>query len=146
MNKDALLATIIGFVVGLIITGLLLVGPKVLSFLPKFSMPSFTLGQTNGTTPAPTPEKKDFSFKIDSPLPDAIEDTAEILVSGTAEPGSIVVIQTDTDDEAQSVSDDGKFAGKITLAEGRNVLTVTSYGKSKQESQTLNVYYTQEKL
>jgi hypothetical protein len=141
MNKDALLATVIGFVVGLVITGLLLLAPKLGPYLPKLTLPSFSFGQK--TTPTPTPSLTTGEFTIDSPLADAIESTAEILVSGNAEAGSTVIIQTDGDDEVVLVKEDGKYAGKITLTEGKNDLTVTSYGKSKQETKTVTVFFTQ---
>lgn len=145
MNKDALLATVIGFTVGLFITGLFLLGPKLLSFLPTFSLPSFSFGQTNPSG-SPAPSAKDFSLRIDSPLPEAIESSAELLVSGTTEPGAIIVIQTDIDEDVVLSSDEGKYAGKVTLIEGKNDLIVTSYGKTKQESQTITVFYTPEEF
>ena len=144
MNKDALLATVIGFVVGLFITGLLLLGPKLLSFLPKFSLPSFSFGQTN--TGEPAPAAKNFSLTIDSPLPEAIESSDELLVSGIAEPGAMVVIQTDIDEDVFLANEEGKYAGKVKLIEGKNDLTVTSYGKEKQESQAGVVFYTSEEF
>ena len=136
MNKDALLATIIGFVVGLFITGLLLVGPRLVSLLPKISLPK--------PTATPTPAIQNASFTIDSPLPETIESSSELLVSGSSEPGAMVVIQTDVDDEVVLAGQDGKYAGKVTLVEGKNDLTVTSYGKTKQEAKTIQVFYTPE--
>lgn len=136
MNKDALLATVIGFVVGLLITGLLLVGPKLVSLLPKISLPK--------TAATPTPAAQNTGFTIDSPLPDSIESSSKLLVSGSTEMGAMVVIQTDVDDEVVLAKDDGKYAGKVTLAEGKNDLTVASYGKTKQETKTIQVFYTPE--
>lgn len=144
MNKDALLATVIGFVVGLVITGFLLVGPRLVSFLPKISWPSFSFGQTNQTA-SPTPTVA-VSLTIDSPLPESIESSAELLVSGTTEPGTMVILQTDVDDEVVIAKEDGKYAGKVTLIEGKNDLVVTSYGKTKQEAKTIQVFYTPEEF
>jgi hypothetical protein len=145
MNKDALLATVIGFVVGLCITGLLLMGPKLMTYLPKISLPTISLGQSNPQT-TPTPDAKDFTLTIDSPLNEAIEHTAEVLVSGTTHPKATVIIQTDIDDEVVRSSDDGKYAGKVTLGEGKNDLTVTSYTVGKPETKTVQVFYTPEEL
>ena len=145
MNKDALLATLIGFVIGLFITGLFLAGPKLLSFLPKFSFPSFSFGQTSPTG-SPAPAAAEFGLTIDSPLPDSIESSAELLVSGNTEAEAMVVIQTDIDDDAVTAKEDGKYAGKVTLIEGKNDLTVTSYGKTKQGTQTVTVFYTPEEF
>jgi hypothetical protein len=145
MNKDALLATVIGFVVGLCITGLLLMGPKLIAYLPKISLPTFSLGQSNPQA-TPAPDTKDFTLAIDSPLSDAIEHTAEVLVSGTTHPKATVMIQTDVDDEVVFSDNEGKYAGKITLGEGKNDLTVTSYTAGTSETKTVQVFYTPEEL
>lgn len=146
MNKDALLATIIGFVVGLFITGLLLVGPKLISLLPSISWPSFSFGQTNPAV-TPTPDTtNDKTLRVDSPLPDSIESSEELLVSGATEPNAVVVLQTDSDDQVVLTKEDGKFAAKLSLIEGKNDLTVISYGKTKQETKTIIVFYTPEEF
>ncbi len=143
MNKDAILATVIGFVVGLIITGLLLIGPKLSGFLPKISWPQFSVAKQD--QPKTQQEaKKETGFTIDSPLPDTIEDASSLLVSGTATPGATLVIQTDVDDEVVLAKEDGKYAGKITLVEGKNDITVTSYHKEASDVRTVTVFYTEE--
>ena len=147
MNKDALLATLIGFGIGLLITGLLLLGPNLTKFLPKIKLPTVTLSQPKQkSTPAATPTPIQSGVTIESPLPDAIESTADLLVSGKTSPGSTVVIAGSMDDTTVVAQSDGKFAGKITLAEGKNEIIVTAYSKTKQISQTIVVYYTPESL
>ena len=145
MNKDALLATLIGFAIGLCITGLLLVGPRLAGYLPKMSlsMPKFGTSQSK---PQATPTPKEFSLTIDSPIPDSIESEKELLVSGSTSAGATVVIQGNTNDAAVVANGDGKFAGKVQLIEGKNDVTVTSYLKEKKTAQTLFVYFTPEEL
>ena len=145
MNKDALLATMIGFIVGLVITGVLMFAPRFAQFLPKISLPSFSFGQS---TPAlsPTPNAQNTGLSINSPLPESIESVSSVLVSGNTEAGATVMIQTDVDDEVLIADSDGKYVGKITLVEGKNDLTVTSYGKTKQETKTITVFYTPEEF
>lgn len=145
MNKDAILATIIGFVVGLCITGLILIGPKLISWLPKITFPTITL-PTSGTTPQTTPAESEFAITIDSPLEGSIESQAELLVSGSVQAGSLVFIQTDTDDAVTFAAEDGKYATEITLIEGKNDLSVTAYLKEKQSTQAKTVYYTVEEF
>lgn len=145
MNKDALLATIIGFVVGLCITGLILVGPKLISWLPKITLPTITL-PTRDATPLATPPDQEFSVTIDSPLESSIESSLDLLVSGTTQAGSTVFIQTDADDAIIIAGDDGKYAEKITLAEGKNDITVTAYLDQKQMSVKRTVFYTPEEF
>lgn len=141
MNKDALLATLIGFGIGLLITGLLLVGPNILSMLPKVQLP-----KTNSVTPTPTQTPKTTTLTIESPLPDSIENASELLVSGTAEVGATLVIAGPSDESVILVKDDGKFAGKVTLLEGKNDITVTALSKDKTSTQNVTVYYTEESL
>jgi len=149
MNKDAVLATLIGFAIGLFITGLLLVGPNITKALPKIKMPAITFSQskqkpTVAPTAGATPPQ--FAVTIESPLAEAIENSADLLVSGVTEPGSTIVIAGSVDDTAIVVQDDGTYAGKITLTEGKNDIIVTSYRQTNQASQTVTVYYTPESL
>jgi len=147
MNKDAILATIIGFVIGLGITGLVLLGPRLAKYLPKISIHLPTLSLTKPKpSPTPTPNQKPFSPIIDSPIAESIESDSDLLVSGTTTGGSTVVIQGNTNDSVASSTKDGKYAGKITLIEGENDITVTSYNKKDQATQTVKVYFTQEQF
>ena len=147
MNKDALLATLIGFGIGLLITGVLLLGPNLTKMLPKIKLPAFTISQTKPkTVPGVTPTPAQSTLTIDSPLSEAIENSADLLVSGASSPGSTVVIAGPLDDSTVLVQADGKYAGKITLTEGKNDIIVTSYSKAKQSNQTVTVYYTPESL
>lgn len=140
MNKDAILATLIGFAIGLLITGLLLLGPNITKSLPKIKLPT----KVSAPTPTPTPVR--FGVTIESPLADAIENTTDLLVSGVASPGSTVVIAGSVDDTAVAAQADGTYAGKITLLEGKNDIVVTAYLQTKQVSQSITVYYTPETL
>ena len=141
MNKDALLATLIGFGIGLLITGLLLVGPNILPLLPKIQRPKHSL-----VTPTPTPTPKTNDLIIESPLPDSIENISALLVSGSAPPNTTIVIAGPSDESVVAVTQDGKFAGKLTLVEGKNDITVTALSKDKTSAQNVTVYYTEESL
>lgn len=146
MNKDALLATLIGFGIGLLITGLLLAGPNLLKFLPPIKLPTISFTQQKKNTPSPTPTPAQFAVTIESPLPDSIENNEILLLSGTTTKGATVVIAGPTDETVVTVKDDGKFAGKVTLVEGKNDVVVTSYLDSKQATATVTTFYTEEEL
>lgn len=147
MNKDAMLATAIGFFIGLCITGILLAGPSLMKMMPKFTIPMPAISQSKTKqTPAPESPITDQKFSVDSPLNESIESGKELLVSGRAAPGSVVVIMGNTDDAVVETSQDGKFAGKVTLSEGKNEITVTGYDKKAQSVQNLTIYYTPESL
>lgn len=153
MNKDALLATCIGFIVGLVVTGLVLYGPGLVKNFPKiqlpkisFSLPSFGKSKTSPTpTPAASNTMQGHAVIIESPLNDALEQENTVLVSGTTSTGSTVVISGPMDEVVIVSNGDGKFAGKITVTEGKSDITVTSFGKSQEvASQTVSVFYTPE--
>jgi hypothetical protein len=147
MNKDALLATLIGFGIGLFITGMILVGPRLAKYLPKvsFNLPQlFKTGDKKAPAASPTPAE--FTVTIDSPIADSIESEDTILVSGTTAAEATVVIQGEINDAAALTKTDGKYAGRVDLVEGRNDITVTSYQKDKTATQTITVFYTPEEL
>jgi len=147
MNKDAILATIIGFVIGLCITGLVLLGPKLTKYLPNITLkfPSISFMKPK-VTPTPAPKQKTFTLTIDSPLPESIESEGDLLVSGQTSGGTTVVIQGNNDDAVVKATPDGKYAGKVTLVEGKNDITVTGYYQKNQKTQTVTVFYTQEQF
>ncbi len=146
MNKDAILATIIGFGVGLIIAAAIFLGPSLIKNFPSIKWPNFSslkLKTNNTAKPTPKPALSD-TLTIQSPLPEAIEPKNETLVSGSVTPDSIVVIEAEGTETVAVSNEQGSFAGKITLGEGKNDIVVTSYTKGKVQSQTVTVYYTPE--
>lgn len=143
MNRDAILATLIGFGIGLVITGLVLIAPKAFKDFPKFNFPNianFLPKKAVKSIPTPPPVK----FTVTSPLPESIEQNSSVLVSGTSEPGATVVIAGSIDEIVVTASDDGKFAGKVTLSEGANSIEVTSYKNNNIQSQSITIYSTPE--
>lgn len=149
MNKDALLATIIGFGVGLVITGLVFIGPSLIKTLPSIQFPALTLPKIAQNTKAPKksqPSTKAASndLTIDSPLAENIQPKNEILVSGHTAFGATVVIVGETGENVVVANDQGAYAGTIALGEGKNDIEVTSYAKTQTQKQSVTVYYTPE--
>lgn len=150
MNKDALLATIIGFGVGLVIAALVFLGPTMMKNAPRFSLPNLSfmmswlkLKSSGSAQPTPTPQQN-MALTIQSPLPDSIETKNETLISGSVTPHSIVVIEGESAETVAVANDQGSFAGKIALNEGKNDIVITSYTKDAVQTQTVTVYYTPE--
>lgn len=145
MNRDTLLASLIGFGIGLLITGILLVGPNLVKGFPQIRLPRLALNnsqQTPKTSTTPTPQPT--TFAILSPTADSVASSSDLPVSGTAPVGSIVVVAGANDEDVHVVKEDGKFAGKITLTEGKNDVVVTSYVQGKATAQAITVFYTKE--
>lgn len=148
MNKDALLATLIGLAAGLVITGVLLLGPSLTKSFPKLSLPRFTLpsfAKRGAPSPTPTPPLA-LTITIDSPLPEEIAVKDSLLVSGITLPGSMIVAQGPLDEDVVVTRDGGAYAAKVSLAEGENEITVTAYKDGKSVSQTVTVFYTPEEF
>lgn len=148
MNKDAFFATLVGLGIGLLLTGIILVGPNIVKSMPKVTLPSVNLSFLK-KQPTPTPASNAASqpkheVTIDSPLPDAIETTETVLVSGSTTKESKVIIQGIVDDIVIMTNGEGKYAGKVTLIEGKNDILVTSYHTSTSAMQKVTVYYTPE--
>ena len=156
MNKDAIFATLIGLGIGLLLTAIILVGPNIVKSLPHLRLPSFpkisitlpSFSFPKKTTPTPTntsTKNTAHAVTVTSPLPEEIEQSTELLVSGSTSAHASVVIQGTIDDIVVVANDQGQYAGKITLSEGKNTILVTSYS-TKQEvaTQEVTVYYTPE--
>lgn len=144
MNRDALLASLIGFGIGLLITGILLVGPSLIKGFPQVHLPKLALQspQKSKTTPTPTPQPA--TFAITTPAPESVVTSTDLVVSGTALMGSTIVVAGPNDEDVVIIKEDGKFAGKITLIEGKNDITVTQYIQGKGTVLTTTVFYTKE--
>ncbi len=150
MNKDALLATIIGFGIGLVITGLVFAGPTIFKNFPSIHLPSlsFLNGKPSNTSkkPNPTPRPNSNDLAIESPLADSIEAKPEVLVSGRTAPNATVVIEGESDEAIVVANAQGAYAGTITLGEGKNEIMATSYSNAKVQKQNVTVFYTPEKF
>jgi hypothetical protein len=138
LNRDALTATIIGFGIGLLIMGVLLIGPNL-------TLPNLNFFGSKGEE-APQQDAASQMLTIDSPLPEAIESTDEVLLSGKAAPHATIVISGVLGESVVSATAEGTWAGKADLTEGANELTVTMYAQGTQSSQMVTVYYTPEEF
>ncbi|OGG01872.1 hypothetical protein A2Z33_01325 [Candidatus Gottesmanbacteria bacterium RBG_16_52_11] len=148
MNKDAITATIIGFIVGLTITSAILFGPTLLARLPKLELPDFLTSKTAQIPSLPESGKTDNEPKgpitIESPFLDSLAEDKEVLVSGTTYAETTVVITGPVDEFVTTSESDGKYAGKITLAEGRNDILVSAVRDNQPENTSVTVFYTPE--
>jgi hypothetical protein len=141
MNRDAILATVIGFGVGLLIMGALLLGPNLGQFLPKLNFDFLT--QNQQAAPNETPQQ---ALTIDSPLDEAIESENTVLLSGKAAPGATIVLQGAVDELVIMATQEGTWAGRVKLVEGTNTITATMYVKTEATTLTKTVYYTPEEF
>ena len=144
MNKDAILATLIGFAIGLTITGIIIVAPTAAKTLPKFTMPRISLPsgirlpsfgtakKTEKTTEVGSGTKTTVStnvtFDISSPSEDAIIATNTVVVRGSTHT-KVVLVTSPVEDVVATVTNNS-YSATISLKEGRNELTVTSVSEN----------------
>jgi len=152
MNKDALFATLIGLGIGLLLTGIILVGPILFKKIPnlpsihiaQITLPRISFPKKASATPTPN-QQQAAKVTIESPLSEAVETSDQLLVSGSTSADAKVVVQGVIDDSVIIANASGKYAGKITLSEGKNDVVVTSYSASgEQKTAQVTVYYTPE--
>lgn len=142
MNKDAVLASVIGFGIGLLITGGILFGPRLIGSLKeKFASKGGQVASANtnkqGATPTSLPSN---TFTIDSPQAETIATSGTITVSGKATPGSMVLLAGDVEETALEASPDGSYSGTLSLKEGKNDIIVSNSVNGKETLKKITVY------
>ena len=144
MNKDAILASIIGFGIGLLITGAILVGPSMLPYLKNLGKKGNVKSAATQTSPTPAvaATATTATFSIDTPSDQTIANDTTLTVTGHAQKGTTVVLD-DTEDEAVTTATDANtFSGQITIKEGINNISVSNVSDQTQTTKHVTVFYT----
>lgn len=128
MKKESFIVGIFGLSLGL------LVAWAIWNFKSAAPQPQqLTLSPSPSIVPVITSAPSSSpSLTIKNPQDEDIATQSSILVSGSAKPGSTVVISTNLDDFVLTVQD-GNFSQNVNLEEGENILTVTSYDSDKNK-------------
>jgi hypothetical protein len=146
MNKDAILASVIGFGIGLLITGAVLIGPTALPMLKK-TISNIGKGSVQSLTtqvsPTPTSVAPDaHALTIDSPEDQSITNSDTLTITGKAPKDTLIVVDGNIDESVVSVSSTNTFQAEIGLKEGVNDISVTNLTKDKPTNKHFTVYYT----
>ena len=141
MSKESIIVGIFGLSLGL------LVAWAIWNFKSPSPQPQeVAVSPTPFAAATPTPAPQ-VSLTLESPVNDYLATESSILVKGIAKPGDTVVISTNLEDQVLTAGSNGSFSQTISLEEGENTLTVTSYGPGrKEESLQKTVIYTKESL
>ncbi len=147
MNKDAILASIIGFGIGLLITGGVIIGPRLLTQLKnnKGDVASATTEKKTEASPTPESSKSNQELTIDSPTKETILHDSTTEVSGKAPSQAVIVIGTTEDETVVETKDTTSYKATVTLKEGKNDISVASILNGKETVERVTVYYTSEK-
>lgn len=144
MKKDIIAAIAVGFVLGSL-TAILAVN------LPSlFKSKQSSSGQTETSNVSPTAMpviSPTTNLEILEPADETIHLSKNITVSGKTSIGNTVVIEGSSDLTTPDIKNDGSFTDSITLTEGSNNISIYSFnGQDNEETKTLTVYYTLDKL
>lgn len=149
MKREVILAIVIGFGLGLVITLGIWVANKSLKNLPQTAQPTpestLTPNASPTTTQSPTGT---LSLSISAPEDESLASTNKTTLSGKTAAGAAVTVtyeggQTILTADATS----GEFTFEAPLIAGYNVITVTALDATGQSAtQTLTVTYTTAKI
>jgi hypothetical protein len=139
MNKDTVVASVIGFGLGLVAAIALWVVPRV--FPAKHVSPASTETVSASPTTSDTT-----AFTLSTPVDGQITQDSSVKIEGTAKKDSTIVVSTTTGSTTITPDDGGKFSTKVDLSLGANDITVADFGDSTEESKELFVYYYQDQI
>lgn len=131
MRKEVLIAIIIGFGLGLVITFGVWTANKALREAAPEATP---VPEEVAPTPTPTPE---LSLVVASPEDNSISEEETIEVSGSTAPGAIVVILYQEGEKILEADSEGKFSTEITLAGGANEIKISAYDEEGNETEKI---------
>lgn len=141
MKKEVIIAIIIGFVLGLVITfGVWTANKAIKEASPKEE----TTGEQaqEGTTDTRSPTSLESTLTIISPEDNFLSDKEKIDISGKTTPEATVVILFTEGEKIIEADKQGSFSTEITLVGGSNEIKVSSFDKDGKEiSKSITIVY-----
>jgi hypothetical protein len=140
MKKEVLIAIILGFGLGLIITFGVWKANKTLQKQTQAPSPTPTSLPSPAETATPTPEA--LMLEISSPADNAISQEEKINLEGQSLPQTIIVIFYEEGEKILEADEEGKFTTDITLTGGANEILVKAFDQQGNETEkSLNIVY-----
>lgn len=138
MRKEVLLAIIIGFSLGLIITFGIWTANKAIKQTAPQQQEKIT--QPEQPTQIPTPAS--IGLQILSPEDNSLVNQEKIEVSGKAGVAGTIAILYENGEKIIDSDSSGNFSAEITLTSGENEITIIAYDESGNEiSKTITIIY-----
>jgi len=139
MRKEVIVAIILGFALGLVITFGIWKANKALK-TENTDETVFTTKEE--TTTEPTPTVSAFSLEIISPSDDGLSNEEKITLTGKTQSGSVVTVISEKDEEVLETDSAGNFETEVTLVSGVNEIEVTAFSPEGEETvKKLSVVY-----
>lgn len=136
LGRETILASLVGFAVGLLAAWAVWRIPQLPSSQPLPSPPKEEVAP-KAEEAIPTSE---FSLELTQPEEGAILSSKVATVAGKTKAGATVVVSGPLKDEVFEATGDGTFSVSLDLTEGANEIVVTAYsqeGLEKTETRTV---------
>lgn len=137
MNKDTVVASVIGFGLGLIAAIALWVVPKI---MPKTSPSSSPALAAKTAVESARDERSDAKFTITSPKEGDIVTSDKLKLTGMSQ-ASAVFLTTSTENIVAQVKSDGTYETTLTLTGGHNEILATQIHEGSESATRVNVFY-----
>jgi len=138
MKKEILIAIVIGFALGLLITFGIWTANKAI--LTKSEAPPEEKEVQEIVEPTPIPVG--FSLNILSPQDETLIDTNKAEIKGSSVAAAIIVIVAENGEKIIEADENGSFATEVSLVRGINEITITAFNQEGEKtSETLSVVY-----
>ena len=140
MKKEILIAIIIGFVLGLVITfGIWTANKSLKEGVTQNQQEEVAKNETI-TTPTQAEEK--LPLTIISPENNALLNQEKLEIVGKTSPKTVVAISYEEGEKIIEADEKGDFKGEITLIGGGNEITISAFDNQGNEaSKTLNLVF-----
>lgn len=140
MKKEILIAIVIGFILGLVITFGIWTANK--SLQENNSVQKTQENENQPITNENTPVEEKISLSIISPQDNSLLDQEKTEIAGKTTPLANIVILFEDGEEIIQADEQGEFKKEITLSGGANEITITAFDQDGNEaSKILNLVY-----
>jgi len=142
MKKEIIIAIVIGFALGLLITFGIWTANKAIKNKPT------PTEETELITPIePTPTAAEFSLTIISPEDDSLINTSKVELKGSTVANAVIVIAEENGEKIIEADEEGSFATELALIAGTNEIKITAFNSEGDEvSQTLSLVYSTKEI
>ena len=137
MNKDTVVASVIGFGLGLIAAIALWVVPKIMPSTSPDTSPALA---AKTAVESARDERSDAKFSITSPKDGDIVAADKIKLTGTSQ-ATAVFLTSPIENVAAEVKSDGTYEASLTLTEGHNEILSTQIHEGSESATRVNVFY-----
>lgn len=141
IRKEAIMATIIGLIIGLLITGGVLRAQRAINSRETPDDPKRESQESKAITD--DENSSDLTLEISEPEDNLVVSSPSITISGNTNEDTYIAIIAERNEYLIVPNEVGQFAQEVTLISGANTITITVYNESGMKvEKTLNLVYT----